>query len=106
MCEGRIRLEIYDEDAKAAKLSDEQREKALAWYAEKIEPTDRGCPMCGNKNFFLLDHIVAPPVTHPQTAQRLPSSGYPHYMLACTNCSTVQFINAVRVGLVQSDKPS
>jgi hypothetical protein len=83
------------------KLTKEERDRIARWYAEKA-PQGATCSICGTKNWAALDHFVTPlAVTGPERgAVVIGGILYPHFMLSCTNCGNVQFINALRAGVI------
>ena len=77
--------------------------KALVeeWFQKKAAKHDPKCPICGTGNWTVLDDFVTPTTYSDTGALIFGGFAYPHFMLACTNCGNVQFINAIQAGVVK-----
>lgn len=85
-------------------LSQEQREKIVAWLKARNAP--RACSVCGHNNWTVADHLVAPPIFRPNVIS-LGGPAYPQAMLICANCAHTIYFNAVVMGVVtEPEKPS
>jgi hypothetical protein len=87
-----------------SKLTQEHRDRIQRWSDEKIKDTKScGCPLCGSKNWTLLEDFVAPANFSRNGGLLLGGKVYPHFMLICDVCGNVQFINAIRAGVLDKD---
>lgn len=78
-------------------LTDEQRTKAVQWFAGKLGR----CPMCGNQQWAIID-IVTLPIFYPGAGLTVGPS-VPSLLLACERCACIQHFAAVQVGLLDAD---
>jgi predicted nucleic-acid-binding Zn-ribbon protein len=82
-------------------LTLEQRQKVEKWFAEKANVMGQ-CPVCRNRQFTLLDHMVAPPI-FDGGGLTIGGPAYPMVMVMCTNCGNTNFHNAVVLGLLPGE---
>lgn len=83
-------------------LTAKQREKVQAWFDEKA-PLIGKCPMCGHREWQLVEHMVSPPV-FSGGALTLGGVAYPMVMLGCAHCANIQFHSAQLIGLLEPEK--
>lgn len=82
-------------------LTEEQQAIIRAWFDKlKGEGLAPRCPVCSNTNWGSLSHLVSSPVFAGGSII-LGGPQYPHFMLACTKCGNIQFINAVMSGVLK-----
>lgn len=87
-----------------SKLSEAHRKKVNAWFEKRVKPNKgAGCPICGTQHWSVLDDFVTPPNFAPNGGMLLGGEMYPHFMLVCNTCSTIQFINAVQAGVLDRE---
>lgn len=79
-------------------LTDQERAKIHIW----LEGRGRNakCGSCGEDDFVLLDHFLAPPVW--RSGPQLFGYAYPMVGLVCQNCGHLQLYSAVRMGAIAS----
>ena len=89
-----------------SRLTDEHRKKVNEWFLAHLKTgTGSGCPLCGNKKWSTLADFVVPANFTPGGGVSLGGDVYPHFMLVCNVCSNVQFINAIKAGVLGKDGP-
>lgn len=86
--------------APIVELTPEHREKVKQWLVVKSAPLIGKCPVCGARDWSLLDHIIDFKPYHPEGTLFLGGPQYPAVGLFCQNCGNTQFLNAVKMGLV------
>jgi hypothetical protein len=86
-------------DAAKGEITDEQKRLIEEWHKEK--GSKAVCPMCQTNSWNLYQHFVTPTIVSPGGGFIFGGTAYPHFMLACANCSNVQFINAVSTGILK-----
>lgn len=84
-------------------LSLSQRQKVEKWFAEKANVIGK-CPVCRERNYTLLNHIVAPPVFQGGSVV-IGGPAYPMIMIMCQNCGYTSFHNAMVIGLLANEGP-
>lgn len=82
------------------KLSKDEKERIKAWVEAKSKTAE--CPVCGNTNWIIGDHIVQP-VTNGSGRVLLGGAAYPQVMLVSTECGYTRYFNAILMGLVAMD---
>ena len=90
------------------RLSKEEKQKVVDWL-EKFQ-AKRGrnliCPICGEPNWQIGDHLVAPSLLNASGGLLIGGVSYPHVLLISTPCGYTIFLNAVVVGIVNpGEKP-
>jgi predicted nucleic-acid-binding Zn-ribbon protein len=84
------------------KLTPEEQAKIRAYLSGRHRMP---CPVCGNRNFTLLDHLVQPVTLGADKGLMLGGIGYPQFRLLCTSCSYTFFFNAVASGILPAGDP-
>ena len=79
-------------------LTLDQRKIVEQWFAEKAIVIGQ-CPVCLNRQFTLLDHLIAPPIFQ-NGSLTIGGSAYPMVMIMCMNCGHTHFHNAVMMGIL------
>ena len=83
-------------------LTSEQRASVHSWFEKlKSQGSAPRCPICESVDWTVPEHLVSPSVYAGGGSLFLGGVQYPHFMLACTKCGNVQFINAVITGVVK-----
>lgn len=85
---------------KDGKLTEEDRQKVIAWLARYPGAQDLSCPICGTKEWMIAEHLVQPITIGPQKSLQLGGIGYPQVMLISNPCGYTRFLNAVMVGII------
>lgn len=85
-------------------LTQIEKDKIAQWFAANVPGGHLACPICKTENWAVLDHFVTPTVVGgpKRNSMQLGSVSYPHFMLACLHCGNVQFVNALRTGVLPS----
>jgi hypothetical protein len=84
----------------AGKLTAAEKQLVSDWIGKKAGP-DLNCPVCGDSNWIIGDHLVQPITIGDKLTLMLGGIGYPQVMLISQNCGHTLFINAVIIGLVK-----
>ncbi len=80
------------------KLTQNEKETVRAWLVRwKIRP----CPVCGNQNWTIGDHLVQPVTLGAGQSLMLGGLGYPQVMVISNECGYTHLLNAVIVGVVK-----
>jgi hypothetical protein len=58
------------------------------------------CPVCGDQNWIIGDHLVQPVTLGASRSIMLAGTGYPQVMLISSKCGYTMFLNAVVLGAV------
>ena len=83
------------------KITTAQRTLIQTWLKSRhTQP----CPVCGNRNFQLVDHLVQP-ITFAGGGLSIGGVGYPQFMLVCSNCAHTLYFNAVASGILPPGDP-
>lgn len=82
-------------------LSNEEKSRVLSALNE-IWRGSKACPVSGDNDWVLGDHIVHPPTWHG-AAMQLGGATYPHVLLTCRRCGYSLFFNALVLGVVPSE---
>lgn len=77
-------------------LTQEERTKIDAWY--QANWIHRNCPVCGNRQFNLADHVVMPMIYSPYVS--INGTQYPQIMTICQRCGLTLYFNAITVGVI------
>lgn len=87
------------------KLTEAEKEKALAWVREH-QKRSADCPICGSPQWMLGEHLVMPlTLAGKPRGIQLGGIGYPFIMLA-SPCGYTRFFNAAMIGIGQEqDQP-
>jgi len=80
-------------------LSQEEKDKALAWIKERSGDKSLICTVCGQTKWIMGDHLIAPMI-YRQGGFVLGGPAYPSVMLVCNNCGHTLLLNATMMGLV------
>lgn len=96
--------QVIPHEVSRSKLSPEQKAKAEKWFKDYVIAHNSRCPMCSSQQWILLDDFVAPTTFSGGGGLIIGGNTYPHFMLACGVCGTVQFINAILTGILARDK--
>jgi hypothetical protein len=75
-------------------MSDEQRSKAAEFLTRKAT---RGCPMCGAKDFSVLDLVNESSMNAPATGAA--PLVFPAVLVACNNCYLMLHFAALPMGI-------
>jgi hypothetical protein len=85
----------------SGKLSSTEKDSVIEWLnARSRSPII--CPVCGEANWFIADHVVQPITLGAGGSVMLGGVGYPQVMLVSNKCGHTIFLSAV-IGIV---KPS
>ena len=84
------------------KLTVEDKAKLTAWFAKFGQPSPV-CPICGDRNWSIADHLVQPVTLGPGFGVQLGGVSYPQAMLI-SKCGHTLFVNAVLSGIVPTDQ--
>ena len=91
-----------DKPVISGSLSQDDKEKIVQWVNQKMEGTvGIICSICHNKTWTIGDDLVVPPVFKGGDTH-IGGRVYPQAMLICNKCAHTIFINAVRIGLMES----
>lgn len=89
---------------KDGKLTDEDRQKVIAWVTKYPQAEHSVCPICGTGNWMIAEYMVQPLTIGAQLGLQLGGIGYPLIMLISNPCGYTRFLNAVMIGLVPSNR--
>ena len=84
------------------KLTDEEREKAVAWLNEKTKNYE--CPVCGTNNWAIGQHIIQEDIYRGGNVI-VGGSVYPTVFVVCTNCAYVRHFMAIQMGVIDPKRP-
>jgi hypothetical protein len=91
---------------KDGKLTDEERQKVVAWVTKYPATPDARCPICGSPNWMVAEHLVQPITIGPGMGLQLGGLGYPQVQLISDPCGYTRLLNAVMIGLLPpGEKP-
>lgn len=82
------------------KLTEEEKQNAAAWVNRFWVGRSDACPICGDTEWIIGDHLVQPITLGPNSGLLLWGTGYPQAMVISAKCGYTIFINAVMMGLV------
>jgi len=88
----------------AGKLTADEKQLVNDWI-EKNASLDLKCPVCGDSNWLVGDHLVQPLTLSARMNLMLSGPGYPQVMLISQKCGHTIFFNAVVIGLVKPPHP-
>lgn len=84
------------------KLTQAEKETVKNWLLKwNMAP----CPICGQRNWMIADHLVQPITIGPNRSLQLSGTGYPQVMVISNDCGYTRFLNAVVIGIVKNDPP-
>lgn len=91
---------------KDGKLTDEDRNKVIAWLGQYPPAlgANSPCPICGSTTWMIGEYLVQPITLGPNITIQLGGPSYPQVMLISVPCGYTRFINAVIMGILQPDK--
>jgi hypothetical protein len=90
----------------AGKLSPEEKQKALDWVNRHWEGRSQACPICGNSQWVIGEHLVQPITLGEKHHLMLGGGpGYPLIQVISIPCGYTVFVNAVIAGVVLGDVP-
>ena len=81
------------------KLTTAEKLKASDYIASRWQ-LPITCPICKKTDWFIADHMVAPPITSPDAGMMVGGMSYPHILMISKQCGYTMFINAVMAGLL------
>ena len=86
-------------------LTQEEKGRVVAWLKERRKQGHEIiCSVCGDRNWTLAEHVVAPTTYLGGKISLGGGSTYPMVMLWCNNCGHTLFLNAVIIGLFVPEK--
>ena len=88
----------------AGKLTAEEKQLVIDWFGKNACP-DLKCSVCGERDWFIGDHLVQPVTVGDQMNLVLGGVGYPQVMLISQKCGHTLFFNAVMIGLAKPVHP-
>ncbi len=80
------------------KLTEEQKEKALNWFRERVDG-GLSCPVCGGKDLRPLHRLISAPIITAEAESH--GLSYPMLGMACFNCAHLMMFNAIVIGLME-----
>ena len=86
------------------KLDTEEKARITKWINDKWHGNNQACPICGDTNWAIADHLVMPVVTGKDNSILLGGPVYPHVMLISPTCGYTMLVNAVVIGLVEGNR--
>jgi|SRR5215831_6240134 len=82
------------------KLTQEDKNKVIEYLKTRWK-APQACPICGESQWFVADHLVTPTIMGPGASFLLGGVAYPLVMLVSTPCGYTRFLNAMQIpGLV------
>jgi hypothetical protein len=88
----------------SGKLTNEEKARITKWINDKWIGNNQLCPICGNSNWVLGDHLVQPVTIGDHNSLMLGGAGYPQVMLISPTCGYTMFLNAVIIGITAPDQ--
>jgi len=88
---------------KDGKLTQEEKDRVAAWLTAKAVG-DQRCPICGDPNWIIGDHIVQPITIGANNSLQLGGVGYPNVLVISQRCGYTRFVNAVIIGIAKTRK--
>jgi predicted nucleic-acid-binding Zn-ribbon protein len=89
----------------SGKLTAAEKQLAIDWINRHWRGRSQACPICGNTNWTLADHLVQPTTVGAQNALILGGTSYPVVMIISPTCGYTMLFNAVIMGLVPQAHP-
>lgn len=84
-----------------AALTGEQK-KAIADKLNQLWQGAKQCPVCGQAQWTVGDHLVTPTTLGPNNSVMLGGLSYPQVMVISNACGYTMFFNAIVLGVVPS----
>jgi len=93
-------------DSSPFMMSQEQRERTVAWYKDKWSATE--CPHCNTRQWILGPNLITLRAVHPLEIGNLDMGApvYPCIVLTCGNCGYTALVNAITSGIVLKEGPN
>jgi len=95
---------MEEKDEVSGGLTQEEKERAVAWIKERGGDKTIVCAVCHQTKWTLAEHVVAPTTYLGGKINLGGGSTYPMVMLWCNNCGHTLFLNAVIIGLFVPEK--
>ena len=85
----------------AGLLSEEEKERVIAYLGTKWPEERMACPLCGDHEWYVGDYLVQPiTLGRDFTFQLGRGPGFPQVMIISQTCGYTRFLNAGFLGLV------
>ncbi len=89
---------------KVGKLTQDEK-NLVVQKLQTVWTGTQNCPICGNPNWLVGDHLVQPVTLGPGSGLMLGGIGYPQVMLISVGCGHTLFFNAVMMGILPAGHP-
>lgn len=89
---------------KEGKLSADEQQKIIKWITDHSAGFGIPCPICKQKNWGITEHLVLFTI-HTPNVFTIGGPTYPCIQLLCSNCGSVQLINAIKAGIALPSPP-